>query len=435
VDLRHPGIIRLAAYQQRFFDEFMELRPQRAVLAWAVGTGKTLVAATIADLLSREGLVLVVTPAFTVPQWADQIRALQREDPIQHERMVTILDREMSTYLRALRNVAVHSGSFSMSHNILVVSTERASRPDWATLLAEIPWRLVIIDEAHRLTQSERGKNLVDALTERALAILAITATADGVRLGEARRFDLDDGSPPAARHHRIEAEPTPAERAFVEAVSEWAKTRPSFLTQFAFRLAVLNPLAAVSLLERVAGPRREATPFVLDEIGAEVEVPATTADDGPVHSLLQLGDLLVPPGSKTSRVIDLIENSTPYDQPVLVIATLVQDVTEIGTGVSALGRAAESVSAAMEPDERLAAAQRMREKQGVLVVSHAALSAPLAASFDFVVHRDAGFGPDALDRRLALLPDIDSGRRQIASLVVVWPPEFEHDPIRTSRA
>lgn len=437
MDPRHPGIAKLLPHQQRFFDEFQALRPQRAILAWPVGVGRTFVAATLADLLSREGLVLIVTPAGTVPHWADQVRELQRSNPSGHERTVTVVDRESNSYLQGLRNVAAQASPFALSHDVIVISVERAVRQGMAELLPMIPWRIVVVDEAHRLVESARGTKLAEALTEDAQSILAIAPRSERMLpFPGARLFEWDENAATSlkrpVRHHPIWALPTATERDFIESLQRWVIASPTRDRKMALRLAVLNPMAAISFLERLAVHRDEAAEYHLDEVDSVISLQPTRETSESVGRLLELGDLLEPPGSKTLRTIDVIAESTPSDQPALVVATLMQDVTAVEQGVRLAGRIVESVSAKMEPDERLAAAERIRRRHGVLVASDASLSGPLATGFDFVIHRDSGLGGAGLDRRLARLPNVDHRRRPVNNLVVVWPEQFETEPQNT---
>jgi SNF2 family DNA or RNA helicase len=131
----------------------------RAVLADEVGLGKTIEAALVASELRLRGLaprILVLAPAGLVAQWREE------------------LDRKF-----ALPSVEARAGWRSAGgpeEPIVLASLAAARRPPLRDALAGLSWDLVVVDEAHRVSNPRTASGrLVRALRSRHLLLLTAT--------------------------------------------------------------------------------------------------------------------------------------------------------------------------------------------------------------------------------------------------------------------
>jgi superfamily II DNA or RNA helicase len=132
----------------------------RALLADEVGLGKTIEAIMVLREYQLRGMVrraLVLVPAALVGQWAGELREKAGIEAI----------------------VAGESDAASdawVQDGVVLASQALARQPRHASVLAEVQWDLVIVDEAHRVKRrSTQGWKLVDGLKSRFLLMLTAT--------------------------------------------------------------------------------------------------------------------------------------------------------------------------------------------------------------------------------------------------------------------
>lgn len=155
--------IELYEHQRRAVLRVLRHMRGRAVLADEVGLGKTIEAGLILKEYLLRGLVrrvLILVPANLVAQW-------------RHE-------------LEAKLGIVVHQAT-TRSHwtrfERIVASLDRAKRPEHAACIAEVPWDLVIVDEAHRLKDhTSLGWQLVNRLQKKYILLLTATPVQNDMR-------------------------------------------------------------------------------------------------------------------------------------------------------------------------------------------------------------------------------------------------------------
>lgn len=156
-----PGL-RLYAHQVRAVRRVLEECAGRALLADDVGLGKTIEAGTCLAAYRAHGLVrraLILCPAVLLRQWAGELRARFALEGL----------------------VARTPGDFR--GDLVLASLDLAKRRDYAEVIRERPWDLVIIDEAHRL-KNHRTANwqLVWGIETTYLLLLTATPVQNDLR-------------------------------------------------------------------------------------------------------------------------------------------------------------------------------------------------------------------------------------------------------------
>jgi superfamily II DNA or RNA helicase len=145
----------------------------RYLLADDPGLGKTIMAGLVLKELQARGVVnrcLIVVPAHLQEQWQRELSDWFRED-------VAVLDKG------TLSN-AKHAMYFE-KHPIVITSMDFAKRDPARSVLAGQQWDLLIVDEAHKLSAKQSGRNvdkskryqLAEALGPQSRHILFLTAT------------------------------------------------------------------------------------------------------------------------------------------------------------------------------------------------------------------------------------------------------------------
>jgi SNF2 family DNA or RNA helicase len=151
-----------------------KLQP-RMILADEVGLGKTIEAGLILKELRARGLaerVLIVSPASLQYQWQTELKSKFNED-------FEVIDSAGAKYLGSKG-----SNPFTKRDNV-IVSLNFAKLDKQREKITEAPWDLVIVDEAHHVRRSLRGKRIqstiayemVDELKEMVSGLLLLTAT------------------------------------------------------------------------------------------------------------------------------------------------------------------------------------------------------------------------------------------------------------------
>jgi superfamily II DNA or RNA helicase len=145
-------------------------RVERVLLADAVGLGKTIQAAiAIAEFHARDmtARTLVVVPASLLPQWADELRRRFSLDP-------AILDGD---------DLRVRSGRQAgheppvLPGEVCLLSIDTLKLPEVTAWAGRVPWRLLVVDEAHLLAPGTARRAAIVALLPSASHLLLLTAT------------------------------------------------------------------------------------------------------------------------------------------------------------------------------------------------------------------------------------------------------------------
>lgn len=149
-------------YQMEAVRKVLKQFRGRVLLADEVGLGKTIEAGLVMKeymLRGMVGRVLILTPASLVGQWSEE--------------MESKFDISFTTtYDPLLRR---DPGRF-WEQDRIIASIATARRRDHASILANLPFDLVIVDEAHHLrNRSSQNWKLVDSLKKRFLLLLSAT--------------------------------------------------------------------------------------------------------------------------------------------------------------------------------------------------------------------------------------------------------------------
>lgn len=230
----------------------------RVLLADAVGLGKTVQAGFILAELRSRGLVeraLVLCPAGLRDTWAGEL----------HDRFgihAAVLDQaSIALGLQALP-AGVNPWA---AHPVVVASIDFVKRPEVLAAVEEVPFDLVIADEAHHLTPASDRGAAVDRLSARAPWLVLVSATphsgdqADfdyltaigslSDRLTVFRRSRRDVGLPDQRRVGLLSVAPTPEETRLLRATDGYARA----IWQARGRAERAVQLVAITLARRAA--------------------------------------------------------------------------------------------------------------------------------------------------------------------------------------
>lgn len=157
-------------YQTRTVKTVLQQMRGRALLCDEVGLGKTVEAGLIMmEYLARglAGKILILTPSSLVEQWREEMQTKFSLDFVTHD------DPRVAGNPAAYREL-----------DRVIASIDTAKRPDRAQVLQSILYDLVIVDEAHRLKNTNtQAWKLVNSLQKK--HILLLTATPVENRLDE----------------------------------------------------------------------------------------------------------------------------------------------------------------------------------------------------------------------------------------------------------
>lgn len=237
--------IELIPHQLYISDEVANRPVPRALLADEVGLGKTIEAGLIVHRLLRShqiSRVLVLVPEPLVHQWF--VEMLRR-----FHLSFTIVDE---SYCEAIQPQPDEErpNPFASTQTVIAASEWVSHSPMRSAEVRDVPWDMVVVDEAHHLENDSPGYELVDALSRSGPGLLLLTATPE--QLGEASHFArlrlLDPDRYPSYEHYRDEARHY---RELAEIATGLIEGRR--LTEAEGRkLVELLPLRAQSLRERV---------------------------------------------------------------------------------------------------------------------------------------------------------------------------------------
>jgi ERCC4-related helicase len=157
-------------FQAGFIEKFLEPESPRCHrLIGPVGMGKQFMTVHLASRMLAEGArrLLILSPAALVSSWHLQLAE-------------TLIDREAMAIDRRqfleLQSEAMEEGS-PWPEGAIVMSVDTAKRRDVAESLAETPWDLVVVDEAHGML-GQRGRLLEELVSSDVVArLLLLTAT------------------------------------------------------------------------------------------------------------------------------------------------------------------------------------------------------------------------------------------------------------------
>ena len=176
-------------HQAEFLARTLFRVPLRAFVADEIGLGKTITAIAAAKRLWDLGLarrVLILVPRVLVRQWLLELDRFglnpQRIERVNFDRFA--------------------GGGFP--EGFYVASMDLVKRKRYASIIANAPWDIVIVDEAHRISKTKRGKetlrySIVEKLAaERGRSLLLLSATPHrGDPLDYLARLKLLDPSLP----------------------------------------------------------------------------------------------------------------------------------------------------------------------------------------------------------------------------------------------
>lgn len=140
-----------------------------AILADEVGLGKTIEAGLVIaqKWAERKRHILLIVPAFLRKQW---------EQELLEKFYLKSLVLDSKTFREKQKDGSPNP--FCDTHQVLICSYQFAAKND--TCLAEVPWDLVVIDEAHRLrniykNSNKQAKAITEALKDRPKILLTAT--------------------------------------------------------------------------------------------------------------------------------------------------------------------------------------------------------------------------------------------------------------------
>jgi superfamily II DNA or RNA helicase len=157
----------------------VEGRGARLLVADAVGLGKTMSAAVVLAELAARGVgvrVLALVPAGLRDQWHEELASHVGLD-------ADVVD--WSALARRSRQTFAGESPWSVP-GCAIVSLDFAKQPSVLAGLAEVPWDLLIVDEAHAASGDSARAAAVARLGARSRVVLLLTATPHG---GDRRQF------------------------------------------------------------------------------------------------------------------------------------------------------------------------------------------------------------------------------------------------------
>jgi len=126
--------------------------PHRFLLCDEVGLGKTIEAGMILKELRARGAAsraLVIAPPSLLRQWQFELKSKFNES-------FSILNSDTVKYLRSAEGF---DGNPFQRYDSVIVSSKWISTPRWAKFAAEVPWDMIIVDEAHHARVRGKGRS------------------------------------------------------------------------------------------------------------------------------------------------------------------------------------------------------------------------------------------------------------------------------------
>lgn len=435
------GMPTLHPHQAAFVDWFLSTDSSSSVLlVGPPGTGKTRVAAALTDLLLREGPALVVVPDILVPQWADQLKSIQRADPIGHERGTLVLDRNAATFLSAAAKIQRHNLRNFQTACVVPLSMARddAFRP----LLSGMNWNMVVIDDADHVLRTA-ARHLVQRMAKRGeTRVLALAVSVKGAgsvvtSSWKIRRWDTSEPTPlPAIHSSPLIVDADNAEAEFLASVAEWARRGSNPPNEFLRRLvdrAVSSNLGyAVQVLERIEKRRKVDWDswFILsaEERALLSSAKLSSIAGSDIQEFLRLGYALSLPDSKTRRLRDILRHG--LRSGVSVVAANTDVVRYLSEELGDVDIRVAVADESMTTQERLSASASAREDDMPLLVSDLAISDAVLTGGTTLYHYDLPHSRAAFARRHAAAQEalrkwqetkLDNERAVLLSVPLVW--------------
>ena len=167
--------VQLLPHQLYIASQVAKRYAPRVLLADEVGLGKTIEAGLILHqqlITEAANRVLIVVPDSLVHQWLVE---MSRRFNLQF----TILDEDRCIAL----DEAEHGNPFETAQLVLCALSLITEDPEHFEQALEVPWDLLIVDEAHHLTWSENNPSIayqcIEALARNVAGLLLLTATPE----------------------------------------------------------------------------------------------------------------------------------------------------------------------------------------------------------------------------------------------------------------
>lgn len=424
----------LLPHQVEFIEASLNAGPHgRVVLADDVGLGKTLAAAALVWALGiRLGhtpRTLVVCPAPLLRQWEAGLHDVGVSD-------ARVVD---ASELRRLEARTDANSNPWAAVEVALVSVDFAKHDDRLPALTELPWDLVIVDEAHLTGRDNKRGRLVQALwgSDRVDLMVLASATPQAV---EGQNLELPgswsvqvlrrravelrdwDGRPILVSSDRrleiVHIDFTIEERALFEAVrasvAHLSSNPRDLLQQQALVRVASSSLFALeqTLSRRLVHTGRGAMgrdaglaaafPDSLDTPNLEAE---TTSDGTPPEEIRGLLALLERVGvdSKWNACAQVLAAHLLVQGDRAVVFTDFADTARYLKGLlSEEGRRVDVLTGSTPSVERHRLVEMLRDEPGVLVLTSAA-SEGLSLSFlKLCIHYDVPWDPTELAQRLS---------------------------------
>lgn len=396
----------------------------RVLLADAVGLGKTVQAGFILAELRSRGLAeraLVLCPAGLRHAWAGE---LQDRFGIH----AAVLDQ--ASIALGLPELPAGVNPWA-AHPVVVASIDFVKRPEVLAAVEEVPFDLVIADEAHHLTPASDRGAAIDRLGARAPWLVLVSATphsgdqaafeyltAIGTlsdRLAVFRRSRRDVGVPDQRRVQRLSVRPTPDETRLLRATDDYARAiwQARGRTERAVQLVAITlarrAASSAAALERTLSRRLALLSGAAPAVPVQGWLPLDDVDDSDGD---EPDDRLVQPGlpdedAERRRLADLLD---------LARAASAQS-SKLGVLRRLLDRAGEPAVVFTEYRDTLHAASAQLGSRYRLGVIHGGVPAPMRqevvrqferGDVDVLVATDtAGEGLN-LHRRCRLVIDLE---------------------------
>ncbi|HYH95362.1 DEAD/DEAH box helicase [Hyalangium sp.] len=427
------GVQRLD-YQVETVLKVLRLLRGRALLADEVGLGKTIEASMLILEMRLRGMasrVLVLVPSALVGQWTEELR---------EKFQIPARSTEEPAFRSKNPAAAWHAPG------VLVASLHLAKLERHARFVAEAPWDLVAVDEAHHVkNRATAGWRLINQLKSRFL--LLITATPVETDLEELynlitllkpgqlstpadfkKRF-VSAGDPlnpknrerlrallaevmvrntraraglsvalPPRFARTLVVEPTPAELALYQAILEEVRRRATAPAatrhhlRFLMEAAGSSPHAALHTLLRSAS---DDSPE--EEPSTEVPTPAT----GTLRLLELARAAASAPSRKTERLMDVLAQSPGK---VVVFSRFKATLEALSQALQARGLSFVSFHGGMSGPQKDQAVEAFREQARVLLATEVGGEGRNLQFANVLVNFDLPWNPMKIEQRIGRL-------------------------------
>jgi len=387
----------------------------RAILADEVGLGKTIEAGLVLSELRMRGMAdraLVLTPAGLVEQWREEL-----------ERKFVLPTSVVKTGDSDLAKRA------AIDRPVALASIAAARRDPLRGELAEHPWDLVIVDEAHRLRNPRSASGKL-ARQLRARFLLLLTATPVENKLADL--YELISmvapgllGTPAQfrAKHGGTSARDIAAPRNVAELR---AKTREVMVRHRRSEVALMLPhrLAETVLvtpgqdeatlyteiIRRVRAEGRQASPSRLLALRGLTRLAGSSpAAVAPTLGKLGWNDLAERAGTirthaKARVLIETLRRHIERDEKVLVFTGFRQTLETITAEAERAGLPAVTYHGSMSRGDKETAIARFRDEAAVLLSTESAGEGRNLQFCHVMVNMDLPWNPMQIEQRVGRL-------------------------------